>query len=316
MGRIVVFRPGALGDTLLTVDALVALRHRFPDAGLELVGHGEGGRLLQAARLVDEATDFDAPGVTGLFRDPPSVPPQWEKAELVVLWMQEAGGLFQAFRGAGARMVIAAMPEPEDGHVADYLVSSLASAGVEPLAETATLQLPGVKVGDVAAAAALVHPGSGSVRKNWPTDRFAALCRRLAAGGIAFELLEGPADREPVNRLVAALGSSVKVSRPSNTLDLAEMLVSTRLLIGNDSGVSHLAARLGVPTVAIFGASDPNRWAPRGPRVEVAGSSESWPSAEAVWAACQRAIQAPDRYPHTRALAERWSRHGYLNRGS
>ena len=255
--------------------------------------------------------------VTGLFREPPLVPPQWENAELVVLWMREVGELFQAFRAAGARTVIAAIPEPEeDSHVADHLIESLAAVGVQPLAELAKLDFPGTMVGEGAAGPALVHAGSGSARKNWPSDRFAALCRRLAASGFVFELVEGPADHEAVSQLVAELGSSVKVNRPSNTLDLARLLASSRLLIGNDSGVSHLAGRLGLPTVAIFGATDPTRWAPRGPRVEVAGSSGTWPSAEAVWSACQRATQDPTRYPQAQVLADRWRRQGYLDRGA
>lgn len=315
MDRILVFRPGALGDTLLAVDAVAALRSHFREARLELVGHGEAGRLLQAVGLVDEATDFDAAAVTGLFLDPPRVPAPWEAALLVILWMQDAGGLVQAFKGAGAKMVIAATPEPNDQvHVADHLVDSLAPAGVQPLAEPTTLHLPpesDMSVGSTGAA--LVHPGSGAARKNWPADRFTVLCRRLAMGGFSVEMLEGPADRDAVDQLASALGPSVKVNRPADVLELTRTLASARLLVGNDSGVSHLSARLGVPTVAVFGASDPGRWSPRGPRVEAVGSPGSWPSPETVWSACQRAVAAPRRYVQTRALVERWSRHGYLN---
>ncbi len=315
MERIVVFRPGALGDTLLAVDALAGLRRQFPDAWLEFVGHGEGGALLKSTGLVDEATDFDAPAVTGLFRDPPRIPPQWEGADLVVLWLREMDGLIQAFKGAGARMVIAAAPEPiEDIHVADHLLLSLAPAGCQLLAEPATLRSEAPVVPKDLSGPALVHPGSGSARKNWATDSLTVLCRRLALGGLAVELLEGPADGEAVAHVAMALGPSIKINRSADVFELARMLALARLVVGNDSGVSHLSARLGMPTVAVFGATDPSRWAPRGPGVEVVGGMGTWPSAEAVWAACQRAIADPPRYPEIRSLAERWSRKGYFSR--
>jgi ADP-heptose:LPS heptosyltransferase len=79
-------------------------------------------------------------------------------------------------------------------------------------------------------------------------------------------MIAGPADDVPAAKLAAA---GYPVARPPDLLALAALLARVDVYLGNDSGVSHLAAALGVPTVAIFGPTDPRIWAPRGPRVTV-----------------------------------------------
>ncbi|MCU0246464.1 MAG: glycosyltransferase family 9 protein [Bryobacter sp.] len=88
-----------------------------------------------------------------------------------------------------------------------------------------------------------VHPFSGSPKKNWPLERFEELARQL-----------------PVERCE---------SRFERLDDLARWLAGARLFVGNDSGITHLAAAVGTPVVALFGPTDPQVWAPRGARVMV-----------------------------------------------
>jgi ADP-heptose:LPS heptosyltransferase len=75
------------------------------------------------------------------------------------------------------------------------------------------------------------------------------------------------------------------VVAPGDVRALAAALMAIGLYVGNDSGVAHLSARLGLPTVAVFGPTDPVEWAPRGPRVVVLGGAGQWPSLAAVRAA-------------------------------
>ncbi len=104
-----------------------------------------------------------------------------------------------------------------------------------------------------------LHPGSGSPAKSWPADRFAALAARLA-GGARILVVLGPAeedqrwDRDP----------GVVVARDLPLRTLGALLSRAGLFVGNDSGVSHLAAAAGAPTLALFGPTDPALWAPVG----------------------------------------------------
>lgn len=99
-----------------------------------------------------------------------------------------------------------------------------------------------------------IHPFSGSTHKNWPLDRFREVASRLA---VPVHFCVGPEQ---------TLGGAVEYA---NLCDLAAWIRGARLYIGNDSGITHLAAATGVPTVALFGYSNPRIWAPRGPHVRI-----------------------------------------------
>jgi heptosyltransferase-2 len=105
-----------------------------------------------------------------------------------------------------------------------------------------------------------VHPGSGSPSKNWPLMRFLDAARRLS-GASPWLLVAGPAEEA----LVAPRGSILAREWPLRVL--AAVLARAGLFLGNDAGVSHLAAAAGAPTLALFGPTDPALWAPVGPRV-------------------------------------------------
>jgi len=318
--RVVVFRPGALGDTIVAADALAAIRGSFPSQCTELVGNASAAALLQASGLVDVVTSFDSLDVAGLFGRTPTVAARWRDAELVVLWLKDAEKIAQAFRNAGTRRVVAANPRPapssgarphppsaptwrvardaaptrvaspggrgETVHISDYLLETLRSAGAVPVSTAPTLLRPPTWSGQKSTSGhnALLHPGSGSPSKNWPPDRFAALATRLLEQGWIVRLLRGPADADAIANVRAlASESRIAVEEPADVAALANILTSADLYVGNDSGVSHVSARLGVPTVAVFGPTDPNEWAPRGPRVSVVDGAGAWPSLERVW---------------------------------
>ena len=111
-----------------------------------------------------------------------------------------------------------------------------------------------------------LHPGSGSPRKNWPADRFAALARDLARGA-PWLLVHGPADAGPAAVLRSVEGAVEAAHLPLRVL--ARVLSAAGVHVGNDSGASHLAAAAGAPTLALFGPTDPALWAPVGRRVRV-----------------------------------------------
>ena len=102
-----------------------------------------------------------------------------------------------------------------------------------------------------------IHPGSGSPAKNWPAERFAEAARRLS-GGRPWLLLRGPAEEE------SAAWPGAVVAREWPLRPLGAALSRAGLVLGNDSGVAHLAAASGAPTLTLFGPTDPALWAPVG----------------------------------------------------
>ena len=122
----------------------------------------------------------------------------------------------------------------------------------------------------------LIHPGSGSPRKNWPGACFAALISELRSAGYDVALIEGEADRAAVGGLQATLEpATAPVLQNLCLLDLAGALAEACLFVGNDSGVTHLAASLDRPVVCLFGPTDPSIWAPVCARAQVLEMSSS-----------------------------------------
>ncbi len=169
-------------------------------------------------------------------------------------------------------------PPPATGHASEWLARPIGFLGADPAERPPALEPTDVERAAAAATIAVLpdrflalHPGSGSPAKNWPADRFAALAER-SANGRAWLLVEGPADAASVAPLRGLSGVVVASDLPPRTL--GAVLARAGVFVGNDSGVTHLAAAWGAPTVALFGPTDPSVWAPLGPRVEVVRSGD------------------------------------------
>jgi ADP-heptose:LPS heptosyltransferase len=105
-----------------------------------------------------------------------------------------------------------------------------------------------------------VHPGSGSPSKNWPLERFVETAQRLSSGR-PWLLVLGPAEEE------VKAPSAARLARRLPLRTLGALLARAGLFLGNDSGITHLAAASGTRTLALFGPTDPALWAPVGPAV-------------------------------------------------
>jgi ADP-heptose:LPS heptosyltransferase len=140
-----------------------------------------------------------------------------------------------------------------------------------------------------------LHPGSGGAQKCWPRARYAELAERLLGRGYGVLILLGPAEA-PCSAGWQAFAGRWSAAVCAANLDLplvAALLRRCAAYVGNDSGVTHLAAALGVPTLAIFGPTDPGRWAPLGPRVRVL-RDPAWPADGEVGPGACWSVQAAE----------------------
>ncbi|MGC3974572.1 MAG: glycosyltransferase family 9 protein [Nitrospira sp.] len=115
----------------------------------------------------------------------------------------------------------------------------------------------------------LVHPGSGSLHKCVEAWRLAKLIEWLIESRMAPMLLEGPADCQSVAQVLSSVTKPVPVIRDVSLSAVAGVMAQANLYIGHDSGMTHLAAALAIPTIACFGPTQASRWAPHGSTVSI-----------------------------------------------
>lgn len=255
------YHNGALGDFITTWPALELWRDLAPAARTVLLGSPVHGRLAMAAGLVDGWWDAEDPRWVQLYREAPlaelSHPFRGIRSALV--FATERSPIPARLREAGCSDLVCQDPFPSVRRsVVDFHLELFADR--EPRVELfPRLRFLAASPGDLPALAGprsvLLHPGSGSGAKNWPLVKFSQLAEELSRRQVATTWVLGPREED--------LPFEPSVRNP-DLETLARILAQGRLLVGNDSGVSHLAAAVGTSVVALFGPSDPAVWAPRG----------------------------------------------------
>ena len=287
--RIILFHPGALGDVINTLPALAALRRRWPQARITGLGQGELMQLLQETGSLDQGRSLEVPGLHALFHPALEPPPELaaflHSFDLAVSWMRGADDLFpRRLQALGLRTVFHPgpfPPPPGSGPASRYYAEPSRLLGLELPSEPPRLELTEAQRADwlsshrnlLGAKYLVIHPGSGSPRKNWPAEQFARLAAELAARlPERVVVLQGPADAEAVEKMRAAgRGSTWPVLAGLSLRELAAVLAGATVVAGNDSGVSHLAGAVGAPTVAVFVGSDPALWGVNQPQARNLG---------------------------------------------
>jgi len=293
--KTLIIHSGGIGDLVLALPAMRVFRHAFSSAILEMMGRPERLALVAHDLRASLLHSIDQAEMACFYAEDASLPPRlgsFFSSFGVVLSFGGAGGniLAKNVKRAGAGRVISIPPFPPEElrvHVSDYLVESLRRGGIEGENACAPLQLPqetltaaqdffsggGAKEG---ARILAIHPGSGSPGKNWPPGNFARVAD-WAAERANILLLSGPAERgaeeirKAIKRAVPFVADNLPLTR------LAGVLRRSRAYLGNDSGITHLAASLGVPTVALFGPTNPAVWGPRGVAVRIVHERSSYP---------------------------------------
>ena len=275
-GRVLVRRVCGLGDLILTIPWLTALREVHPGASIHALCSARHSQFLKEMGIVQEAFPEEGSGWHHLFSASGGGPtcklrpdPSWYDLVYLFLPDPQAPLALALERRVGKRIRVL----PAGASLSDPIHASLLpfrAMGME-FREELSMGL-GSQTADRSSECFLVHPGSGSRLKNWPPERFAALMERIstACPWAHWRIIQGPADQEAVGALCGLWKGPVEVLSVSSLSSLARQIQGSYLFVGNDSGVTHLAAFLGVPTLAIFGPSDPDRWAPLGRRVQVA----------------------------------------------
>ncbi|HEX8325022.1 MAG TPA: glycosyltransferase family 9 protein [Tepidisphaeraceae bacterium] len=286
--HILIFHQAALGDFIMTWPLAMALGRVFAQSRVMYVTGPDKGRLAEAVVGV-EWLGVDN-GWHTLF-GPGDVPDEpvgrvLRATQCVVLFAAgDASAVVERVRQlTGDIPILPVSPNPPAGvHVLTHQLTQLQGHGrLGGYVEQMQTLMRTSGLGGRAAAAGkdiVIHPGSGSAGKNWPLTSFIELASALRSAGRTVQFVIGEVERERMTPAdVAAMRAVAPVAEPADLPALRAVLQNASAFIGNDSGPTHLAAVLGLRTVALFGPnSNAEQWSPVGPRVSVLPFSASPP---------------------------------------
>ena len=303
--RILILKVDHIGDFFLALPPLVELRHACRDSHITLVCSRSVRQLARSTALFDEIIEFNffsrdqddlatvrhapyasirdvLPCVYDLaidLRHDPDTRPLLEYVDARIRAGFQAENL--------VRPLDLSLPRFADGRSLNSEKFALHAQTRLRLLMTAIIDTffmvhaPPIMVGHSRTSAVrkiggqyfVLAPGSGNTLKNWAVHNFALLGKHLIRDLDMSAVLVGGAAETVAAALISATlpeNRCVNLTHQLDLIDLPDVLRNSKLFVGNDSGPTHLAASLGVPTVCIFsGVVDPQVWRPRGPNVHV-----------------------------------------------
>ena len=289
--RVAVFRALVLGDLLCAVPALRALKRGWPQSELTLIGLPWARELAQRLWMVDRFIEFPGfPGLPESIADIGALPGFLQRMQAehfdLLLQMHGSGRITNPLMAAcGARHTAGFVepgsytPEPDlfvpwpaQGHEIERLLTLVDGLGLPrcgnelefPLNDTDRIELASVWPGAYGARPYVcVHPGAQLPSRRWPPERFAAVADTLAGRGFTIVLTGTPGEATLARRVAEAMRHpAVNLAGRTTLWTLGALIEHARLVVCNDTGVSHVAAALGTASVVVSCGADVSRWSP------------------------------------------------------
>ena len=294
--RILIRATNWVGDAIIALPALRALRTKFPEAHIAVVARPYVAGIYGGQQICDQLLAYDPLGEYGGFagRERFAMELRAQKFDVALLlqnafeaaWLAWRAGIPDRIgyaRDGRSFLLTKAVPVPKSGEVRPheqfYYLELLHRAGwLDNLPGEDYISIKLEQHAKRAAEQRLLAAGSrpGKLRvaigagasygsaKCWPPDRFAEVANRLIAESDAEIILFGTAAEAEVSLAITAAMRSAPIdfTGKSSIADLPALLSRCHLFIGNDSGAMHVASSVGLPVVAIFGPTDPRGTAP------------------------------------------------------
>jgi heptosyltransferase-3 len=286
MNRVLVVRGGAIGDFILTLPALKALRDAYPDARIEILGYKHIAVLAESRFYAQAVRSIEYGPLSRFFAKNSELPAEsadyFATFDLIISYLYDPDGIFESnLRRCGVKNLLfgpAKIAKTSD-HAAWQLARPIEELGIRVVDLTEKiflseedrqfgrefLQTPSQPI-------IAIHPGSGSKEKNWPLQNWIELFSREhwhVEKRPSLIVISGEADKAQTAQLEHTWkDQNIRFAKNLPLPHLAAVLEHS-IFIGHDSGISHLAAAAGANCILLFGPTDPNVWAPRNENVQV-----------------------------------------------
>ena len=288
--KILVIRGGAIGDFILTLPAIAALRRQFPQAHLEVLGYPHIAQLALAGGLADRVQPIEARGLAGFFARGGALEPDlvdyFSEFDLVISYLYDPDEIFKTnvIRCLVKQFIVGPhRPDEADQIHATkvYLkpLERLAIFDADPVPRlvlnwqnsSGWADLPVSLDARQRVPTMVFHPGSGSENKNWPEAKWAGLIQQIImTTRWNLLLVGGEAEGGRLRRLAAVLPPArCSIAQSLPLAELAQRIQSAAVFVGHDSGITHLAAAVGLPCVVLWADTLEEVWRPQGEQLVV-----------------------------------------------
>jgi heptosyltransferase-2 len=288
-GKILIIRGGAIGDFILTLPSIAALRRQFPEAHLEVLGYPHIAQLAVAGNLVDRVQSIEAGPLAGFFARNGTLSEDladyFSEFDLIVSYLYDPDQIFRVNVARCTRAQFIQGPHRPDeraqtaaSHVFLKPLEQLAIFDADPVPRLSFPQQVRANVETAGSDPSVAfHPGSGSEKKNWPESKWAELVEQvIRETNWRLLLVGGEAEGERLQRLAAALPPArTRVAQSVPLAELGGILQGCAAFVGHDSGISHLAAAVGLPGVLLWGGSVQSIWRPPSERMVILSDHEA-----------------------------------------
>jgi heptosyltransferase-3 len=282
MNRILIIRGGAIGDFILTLPALRALREAYPNAALDILGYKHIAAVAENRFYAQAVRSIEYAPLSGFFAKDGDLNSDlreyFRSFDLVISYLFDPDGIFEAnLRRCGATRIVIGPAKIQDAtHAARQLAQPVEQLGIEVNHWAAKLFPTNEDwafargfLDEMASPVVALHVGSGSVQKNWALENWIALGNSLLGNNVSLLVGCGEADQTQADALQrqwqnANVHFAIHWPLPQLAAVLGECV-----FVGHDSGISHLAAAAGAKCLLLFGPTDPAVWAPLGPNVRI-----------------------------------------------
>ncbi len=278
ISSILLIRPGGIGDAVLLVPAIQAIRKRHLSARITVLAECRNAAVFQLCPQVNNVLLDDRPsGLIAALRTNYDVvidTEQWHRLSAVVARLTRAPMLVGYATNERSRLFTHPVAYSHDDYESDSFLNLLVPMGIESSrADQKFLEVPaeaGHK-GDALLTPldtrqfAAIFPGASIPARRWGADRFKRVAELLATFGISSVVVGGKEDREQGEVIVSG-GVGLNLAGRTSLSETAAVIEKSALLISADSGVLHIAVGLGRPTVSLFGPGRARKWAPHGER--------------------------------------------------
>lgn len=295
MSRILVIRGGAIGDFILSLPTLKALREAHPDAHIEILGYKHIAALAENRFYAQAVRSIEYGPLSSFFARNSELPAEltgyFASFDLIISYLYDPDQIFESnLRRCGVENLICGPAKivEKGGPAAKQLARPSEELGIRvaDLTERIFLSVDDRQFAqefleNLSRPIVAIHPGSGSKKKNWPlqnwielfsnTDPLSGAEDQFGAVARAHSLVvvTGEADHAEIAQLEHAWKDrDVRFAKGLPLPHLAAVLEHTTF-VGHDSGISHLAVAAGANCILLFGPTDPNVWAPRNENVQI-----------------------------------------------